>query len=103
MTKADLIAEVFPKIETTQKEAAQIVEIIFASMTRALRAGDKVEIRGFGSFKTRARRARVGRNPKTGASVKVPPKRIPFFKASREVLAVLNPVLEPVPAPDPRL
>jgi len=90
LTKADLIADVFPKIETTQKEAGQIVEIILDSMVRALNAGDKVEIRGFGSFRTRPRRARIGRNPRTGAQVAVPAKRIPFFKPSREILAMLN-------------
>src|SRR6516164_3955610 len=93
LTKSDLIAAVFPKIEATHNEAAQVVEIIFDSMVRALRAGDKVEIRGFGSFRTRPRRARIGRNPKTGARVKVPAKRIPFFKPSGEVLTILNPPL----------
>ena len=93
LTRSDLIVDVFPKIETTQKEAAQVVEIIFDCMVRALRAGDKVEIRGFGSFRTRARRARTARNPKTGARVEVPAKRIPFFKPSREVLTLLNPPL----------
>jgi integration host factor subunit beta len=91
VTKADLIAHVFQTIGTTQKEAAEMVEIIFDSMARALRTGDKVEIRGFGSFRTRPRRARIGRNPKTGVRVKVPAKRIPFFKPSREVLTILNP------------
>ena len=83
LTKADLIAEVFPKIRTTQKEAAHIGEIIFDSMVRALHAGDKVEIRGFGSFKTRARRARIGRNPKTGVRVTVPPEGRPSLATLR--------------------
>jgi integration host factor subunit beta len=101
LTKADLIADLFPKIGTTQKEAAGIVDIIFGSMVRALRTGDKVEIRGFGSFRTRPRRARIGRNPKTGARVKVPAKRIPFFKPSGEVLTILNPPLLPSGARTP--
>jgi integration host factor subunit beta len=100
LTKADLIADVFPKIETTQKEAGQIVEIILDSMVRALNAGGKVEIRGFGSFRTRPRRARIGRNPRTGARVAVPAKRIPFFKPSREVLARLNAAQRPAAASD---
>jgi integration host factor subunit beta len=58
---------------------------IFDSIVRALRAGDKVEIRGFGSFHTRRRGARIGRNPKTGARVEVAPKKIPFFKPSKEL------------------
>lgn len=96
-----MIAEIWPKIETTQKEAAQIVEIIFDSVVRALRTGDKVEVRGFGSFRTRLRRARTARNPKNGVRVQVPPKRIPFFKPSREILATLNPGLsQPTAVPD---
>jgi integration host factor subunit beta len=55
-----------------------------------LRADDKIEIRGFGSFRTRRRRGRVGRNPKTGARVEVPPKRIPFFKPSKELKDLIN-------------
>src|ERR1700756_2867959 len=80
LTKANLIEEVSRVMEIPRKEAAVIVERILDSMVRALDRGDKVEIRGFGSFRTRQRRARVGRNPKTGARVKVPEKRIPFFK-----------------------
>jgi integration host factor subunit beta len=100
LTKADLIAELFPRIETTQKEAAQIVEIILGAMARALRGGDKVEIRGFGSFRTRPRRRRVARNPKTGVRVDVPAKRVAFFKPSREILAILNPSpSQPLAAP----
>jgi len=60
------------------------------SMVRALRAGDKVEFRGFGSFGTRPRAARVGRNPKTGARVDVPAKRVPYFKASKELKELVN-------------
>ena len=90
MNKADLIDRVLQEVGSTQKEAEQIVEIILASMVRALSTGDKVEIRGFGSLHTRKRRGRIARNPKTGARVNVPAKRIPFFKPSKEVLAVLN-------------
>jgi integration host factor subunit beta len=55
------------------------------SIVRSLRSGDRVEIRGFGSFGTRQRKSRIGRNPQTGARVEVPAKRIPFFKPSREL------------------
>jgi integration host factor subunit beta len=55
-----------------------------------LRSGDKVEIRGFGSFHTRQRRGRIGRNPKTGARVEVPPKRIPFFKSSKQLCELVD-------------
>jgi len=57
---------------------------------RSLRAGDKIEIRGFGSFRTRQRQARVGRNPKSGARVEVPAKKIPFFKPSKELKDLVN-------------
>ena len=62
----------------------------FGSIVRTLRSGEKVEIRGFGSFHTRQRRGRIGRNPKTGARVEVPPKRIPFFKPSKELRELLE-------------
>jgi integration host factor subunit beta len=66
------------------------VETIFDSVVRALRTGDKIEIRGFGSFRTRQRKPRVGRNPKTGDRVEVPPKKIPFFKPSKELKDMVN-------------
>ena len=85
MTRADLTEEVCRTTEMPRKESEAVVCAIFDSIVRALRSGDKVEIRGFGSFHTRQRRGRIGRNPKTGAKVEVPPKRIPFFKPSKEL------------------
>ena len=90
MTKADLIEEVSRVVEMTRKEAEVIVEAIFDSIVRALRSGDKIEIRGFGSFRTRQRQPRVGRNPKTGTRVEVPAKKIPYFKPSKELKDVVN-------------
>ena len=90
MTKADLIEEVSRLAEVTRKDSEVIVETIFDSVVRALRAGDKIEIRGFGSFRTRQRKARVGRNPKTGDRVEVPPKKIPVFKPSKELKDIVN-------------
>ena len=90
MTKADLIEEVSRKVELTRKESEVIVEAIFGSVVRSLRTGEKIEIRGFGSFRTRERQARVGRNPKTGARVEVPAKRIPYFKPSKELKDLVN-------------
>src|ERR1051325_5860235 len=83
LTKPDLIVEVSRVVEIPRKEAAVIVELILGSMMQAIKRGDKVEIRGFGRFGARPRRARVGRNPKTGVRVEVPAKRIPFFKPGR--------------------
>ena len=91
MTKADLIEEVSRLAELTRKDSEVIVETIFDSIVRALRAGDKIEIRGYGSFRTRQRQPRVGRNPKTGAPVGVPAQKIPFFKMGKELRLKLNP------------
>ncbi len=104
MTKADLIDEVSRLAELTRKDSEVIVETIFDSVVRSLRAGDKIEIRGFGSFRTRQRRPRVGRNPKTGERVEVPAKKIPFFKPSKELKDLVNEttpdaVAAPAPAP----
>jgi len=90
MTKADLIDEVSGLAELTRKDSEAIVEIIFESVVRSLRAGDKIEIRGFGSFRTRQRKPRIGRNPKTGDRVEVPAKKIPYFKPSKELKDMVN-------------
>lgn len=90
MTKAELIEEVSRVVEMTRKDSEVIVETIFSSVCRALHSGDKIEIRGFGSFRTRQRQSRVGRNPKTGARVDVPAKRIPYFKPSKELKDLVN-------------
>ena len=90
MTKADLIEEVSRVVEIPRREAELVVETILRSMVEAVRAGDKVEIRGFGRFDTRQRSGRMGRNPKSGQPVAVPPKTIPFFKPSKEVRALIN-------------
>ena len=90
MTKADLIEEVSRLAELTRKDSEVIVDTIFDSVVRSLRVGDKIEIRGFGSFRTRQRNSRTGRNPKTGAKVEVPPKKIPYFKPSKELKDYVN-------------
>jgi integration host factor subunit beta len=90
MTKAELIEEVSRVVEMTRKDSEVIVEAIFDSIVRSLRGGDKIEIRGFGSFRTRQRQPRVGRNPKTGTRVDVPSKRIPYFKPSKELKDLVN-------------
>ena len=90
LTKADLIEEVLRITELPRKESETIVETIFDSIIESLQKGQKIEIRGFGSFRTRERRGRVGRNPKTGAKVEVPAKKIPFFKPSKELKDFVN-------------
>jgi integration host factor subunit beta len=90
MTKADLIENVSQAVEMSRKDSEIIVETIFESIVKSLRSGDKIEIRGFGSFRTRQRNSRIGRNPKTGARVDVPAKKIPFFKPSKELKDLVN-------------
>ena len=85
LTRAELTAEVHQVIGLPLKEADIVVCTILDSIVRALRSGNKAEIRGFGTFNTRQRGGRTGRNPKTGAHVEVPPKRIPFFKPGKEL------------------
>lgn len=90
MTKADLIEEVCHTGHLTRKESEAVIETVFESIVDSLRAGDKIEIRGFGSFRTRQRAARTGRNPKTGEPVAVPARRVPFFKPSKELKDGIN-------------
>lgn len=97
MTKADLIDAVSRLSDLTRKDSEVIVETIFESVVRSLRTGDKIEIRGFGSFRTRQRKSRVGRNPKTGDPVEVPAKKIAFFKPSRELKDMVSNYVESGP------
>ena len=90
MTKVELIEDFSQAVEMTRKDSEVIIEAIFDSVVRALRGGDKIEIRGFGSFRTRQRQPRVGRNPKTGVRVEVPAKLIPYFKPSKELKDLVN-------------
>ena len=90
MTRADLIEEVSRVIEMSRKDSEVILEAILDGIARSLIAGDKVEIRGFGSFRIRERQGRIGRNPKTGVRVDVPAKRVPYFKASKDLKALIN-------------
>src|SRR5947209_3865326 len=91
MTKADLVDKVTALGDLTRRDGVVIVDTLFESVIGALKAGDKIEIRGFGSFRTRQRNARTGRNPKTGAKVDVRAKRVPFFKPSKELRDSVNP------------
>jgi len=90
MTKADLIKEVSQSSDLTKKHSEIIVNTVFESIIAALHEDDKVELRGFGSFRIRQRRARQGRNPKTGDRVRVPAKRIPYFKPGKELKKLIN-------------
>lgn len=91
MTKADLVEELTRSGELTRRDGEVIVDTIFDSVIAALKSGDKVEVRGFGSFRVRQREPRIGRNPKTGAKVDVPAKKVPYFKPSKELRDLVNP------------
>ena len=90
MTKAELVDEVARVVQLTKKQAEMIVNIVFDSIVDSLRAGQKIELRGFGSFRLRSRKSRTGRNPKTGEKVEVPSKKIPYFKPGKELKELIN-------------
>ncbi len=90
MTKAELVDNVADRVNLTKKQTEVIVNILFNSITEALSDGDKVELRGFGSFRIRARNPREGRNPKTGDTVHIPAKKVPFFKAGKELREMVD-------------
>jgi integration host factor subunit beta len=90
MTKAELVEEVSRVSELTKKHSEVIVNTVFQSIVDALHKSEKIELRGFGSFRIRQRRSRQGRNPKTGQRVDVPAKRIPYFKPGKELKELIN-------------
>jgi integration host factor subunit beta len=90
MTKADLVEQVAKETDMTKKDAEQLVEVVFESIIGALNKGDKIELRGFGSFRVRERNARKGRNPKTGETVSIPAKRVAYFKPGKELKDIVN-------------
>jgi integration host factor subunit beta len=90
MKKADLIAALEKQANLSHKQAEQIINIAFDSMIHALYDDERIEIRGFGSFANRNYKAYEGRNPKTGKIVKVPPKKVPFFKVGKELKEMVD-------------
>jgi integration host factor subunit beta len=90
MTKAELVEKVANQINLTKKQTEVVVNTVFSSITDSLADGKKVELRGFGSFRIRQRNARVGRNPKSGQKVDVPSKKVPFFKAGKELRELVD-------------
>jgi integration host factor subunit beta len=90
MTKAELVDEIARKATLTLKHSEVIVDAVFSSIIEALQTGDKIELRGFGSFRVRHRASRTGRNPKTGEGVLVPAKKVPYFKPGKELRELIN-------------
>ncbi len=91
ITKADLVEGVLPLGDLSRRDCEVMVDTVFDAITNAIRRGDKIEVRGFGSFRIRERKPRIGRNPKTGAKVDIPAKRVPYFKPSKELRDLMNP------------
>ncbi|ACM21137.1 integration host factor, beta subunit [Geotalea daltonii FRC-32] len=85
MNKSELIEALAAKKGLSYKKAEEIINSIFESMTNALLTGDRIEIRGFGSFVVKSYQSYMGRNPKTGESIAVKSKKLPFFKVGKEL------------------
>ena len=90
MTRDDLIERIARRTKMSRSQAENLVCTIFGTMEQSLRQGERIEIRGFGTFQVRSYKGYHGRNPKTGNPVEVPPKRLPFFKVSKNLAAEVN-------------
>jgi len=89
LTKADLCKHLMEQMQLPKKDADQLVNTFLDAVVEALHRGEGVELRGFGSFRLRDRQARVGRNPRSGQSIQVPPKRVVYFKLGKELRSKL--------------
>ncbi|WP_085440140.1 integration host factor subunit beta [Magnetofaba australis] len=85
MTKSQLIQKIAEDYDLSKQNAETAVSLVLSEIIKAMERGERVELRGFGVFEVRVRQARQARNPKTGRAVSVPEKRVPFFKAGKEL------------------
>ncbi|MBK6690056.1 MAG: integration host factor subunit beta [Deltaproteobacteria bacterium] len=85
MNKSELVEKLAERAKITKKRAELVVNLVFDQMAQALKRGERIEIRGFGSFTSKAYEAYTGRNPRTGETIHVPAKRLPFFKVGKEL------------------
>ncbi len=90
MNKAELVAKIAEKCELTKKDAEKALEAFISSVTETLKDGDKVQLVGFGTFETRKREARTGRDPRTGNPIKIPASIAPAFKAGKALKDAVN-------------
>ena len=91
MTKNDLIKKLQEELKAySLKDVTYVVNIIFDSMIDAIKRGERIELRGFGSFEVRERKPRIGRNPKSGVQVKLDERKVPFFKTGKELRFIVN-------------
>ena len=91
MTKAELVAQVARTLQLPKHQTAAVVQMVLQCIMDALRAGERVELRGVGSFRLRHRPPRAGRNPHTGAMVQIPAKKVPWFTAGKALRAMVDP------------
>ena len=94
MTKAELIERLSEKTKMSVQRAELVVNAVFACLEQSLRRGERIEIRGFGTFQVRSYKGYEGRNPKTGEAIQVAPKRLPFFKVSKNLATQVGGVRE---------
>ncbi len=88
MIKIELISQLAKELELPRKEAALIINTVFDGISQSLAKGEKVEIRGFGSFRIKQTKPRMGRNPKTGEKIDIPAKIIPYFKVGKDLKSI---------------
>jgi len=90
MTKADIVEQIANATGLTKRDVGVVVDLLLETISKALAEREHIEIRGFGSFKVKTRRARVARNPRTGERVEVPEKVVPYFKASKDLVKLVD-------------
>ncbi len=90
MNKSDLISAIKEKTSLSRKDAETVIDTFFDTITQSIVSGGRVEIRGFGSFMVKDYKPYVGRNPKTGSQIQVPPKKLPFFKVGKELKEMVD-------------
>jgi integration host factor subunit beta len=101
MNKSELIETLAERTRITKKRAEEVVNLIFDSMVQAMVQGDRIEIRGLGSFVVKEYGSYTGRNPRTGESIRVKPKKLPFFKVGKELKELVDKREEPKQPPAP--
>ena len=90
MSKSHLVAQLAEATQQSKREAERIVDLVFAGITKALQSGERLDVRGFGSFQVRDRKAKQGRNPRTGETLLIPAKKVAVFKPSKQLAEQLK-------------
>lgn len=94
MTKAEIVEEIYSKLGLTKKDIARVIDLFFEIVKDGLKRGEHIELRGFGTFEVRTREERTARNPKTGESVMVPKRKVPYFRPGKELKAISKSALK---------